>query len=97
MRTAAAVAMPLQPETVQTILKCIGASTNAISPELSQEIFQMNLQASRLLSDKPNLQQQQQTPQPTKSIGNNANQGPYDMIQSMINLNMNTATGARFV
>ena len=55
------IQMPLLPETVQTILKCIGASSNSVSTELSQEIFQMNVQA-RLILDKPgsaNSQQQQ--------------------------------------
>ena len=50
------VQMPLLPETVQTILKCIGTSSSSInmSAELSQEIFQMNLQA-KILLDKPCL------------------------------------------
>jgi len=50
------VQMPLLPETVQTILKGIGMSSSSInmSAELSQEIFQMNLQA-KILLDKPNL------------------------------------------
>ena len=83
------VQMPLLPETVQTILKCIGASTNNISNELSQEIFQMNLQA-KLLLDKPNLSQlQQQQLKGNTLIG--GNQGTFDMLQSMMNnLNMNT-------
>lgn len=86
------VQMPLLPETVQTILKCIGASGNNISNELSQEIFQMNLQA-KLLLDKPNnlsqLQQQQQQLKGNTLMG--GNQGTFDMLQSMMNnLNMNT-------
>ena len=89
------VQMPLLPETVQTILKCISASTNNISQELSQEIFQMNLQ-TKLLLDKPNLtlQQQQQQQQQLKQGQNTlmgGNQGTFDMLQSMMNnLNMNT-------
>jgi len=70
------VQMPLLPETVQTILKCIGTSSSSInmSAELSQEIFQMNLQA-KILLDKPNLliqqqqqQQQQQQRQPQQLL-----------------------------
>lgn len=83
------VQMPLLPDTVQTILKCIGASSNNIATELSQEIFQMNLQA-KLLLDKPNLsmQQQQQLKSNTLMGGN---QGTFDMLQSMMNnLNMNS-------
>jgi CCR4-NOT transcription complex subunit 1 len=91
INSRSSVSIPLQPETVQTILKCIGSSSNSVSQELSQEIFQMNAQA-RLLLDKPNLQQNQQQAnalpqQAIKSL--TANQGPYDMIQSMINLNIN--------
>lgn len=85
------VQMPLLPETVQTILKCISASTNNIATELSQEIFQMNLQA-KLLLDKPNLtiQQQQQLKSGTLMGGN---QGTFDMLQSMMNnINMNAQT-----
>ena len=90
------VQMPLLPETVQTILKCIGASTNSISAELSQEIFQMNLQA-KILLEKPNLliqqqQQQQQQQQLKPSVLPNplvGNQGTFDMLQSMMtNLNL---------
>ncbi len=84
------IQMPLLPETVQTILKCISASSNGVSTELSQEIFQMNVQA-RLLLDKPNLTSQPQVPQLqplVKPFVNN--QGTYEMIQSMMNLNINT-------
>ncbi len=84
------VQMPLLPETVQTILKCISASTSInLNQELTQEIFQMNLQA-KLLLDKPNLilQQQQQLKQGQNSLIG-GNQGTFDMLQSMMNnLNM---------
>lgn len=86
------VQMPLLPHTVQTILKCIGASSNNIATELSQEIFQMNLQA-KLLLDKPNInmQQQQQQQQLKGNTLMGGNQGTFDMLQSMMNnLNMNS-------
>ena len=51
--------MPLLPETVQTILKCIGASANVVTTDLSQEIVAMIFQARQVL-EKPALQAQQQ-------------------------------------
>jgi len=85
------VQMPLLPETVQTILKCISAAANvSLSQELSQEIFQMNLQA-KLLIDKPSLilQQQQQQLKQGQNTLMGGNQGTFDMLQSMMNnLNM---------
>jgi len=82
------IQMPLLPETIQTILKCIITPTNPISQELQQEIFQINMQ-TKLLLEKPNLLlQQQQQQQQIKSAGL-PNQGTFDMIQSMMtNLNL---------
>jgi hypothetical protein len=116
--------MILLPDTIQTILKCVSSSTNPLSPELQQEIYQMNIQA-RLLIDKQqtaatsaNLLQQQpsSTAAAIKSLvgaggsGNGAvnassagsnsanggapNQATFDIIQSMINLNINPAVAA---
>ena len=45
--------MILLPEMVQTIVKCISASSNIVSAELSQEIFQINVQSRLLLDQKP--------------------------------------------
>lgn len=118
------------PETIQTILKCINASSSMLNAELQQEIYQMNMQA-RVLLDKQqttpstaqttgtggtgivsNMSQQQTQNNPSqqaaaaaaiKSLvgasgattntapGSNAGSGgnTFDMIQSMINLNLN--------
>ena len=126
--------MILLPETVQTILKCLSGSSNLVSNEIQQEIFQMNIQARLLLekqaqpsggtggsSNVLNLQQQQTSSAAAaatiKSLvgasgasgtagvsatgGNTgattnttSNQATFDMIQSMINLNMNPAAAA---
>ena len=76
----------LLPETVQTILKCISASKNNLSQELSQEIFQMNIQA-KLALDKPNnlnlAQQQQLQNKQGQNTLMGGNQGTFDMLQSL--------------
>lgn len=116
---------------VQTIVKCISASSNIVSADLSQEIFQINVQSRLLLDQKPttgsqasaqqpgsNLSLQQQTTAAqnvatanVKSLlgvgapsansggatgagGNQQGAAAFDIIQSMINLNMNTMGGA---
>lgn len=50
MRSASLQPLPI--DTIQTILKCISASSNTVSTELTQEIIQMNFQA-RMLLEKP--------------------------------------------
>ena len=119
------------PETIQTILKCINASSSMLNAELQQEIYQMNIQARVLLEKQQstpstaqstgavgtgivsNMSQQQTQSNPSqqaaaaaaiKSLvgasggatsntapGSNAGAGgnTFDMIQSMINLNLN--------
>jgi hypothetical protein len=81
------IQLQIMPETLQTIIKCIGSSSTNISNELTQEILQINTQARLLLEKQQQLQQQQQqqikgTQNPLATVGN---QGTIEMIQSMIN------------
>lgn len=114
--------MILLPEMVQTIVKCISASSNIVSAELSQEIFQINVQSRLLLDQKPpsaaptaasqtpgslNMSSSAAATAAVKSLvgvgsapssqqpGSNSQnqQGTFDIIQSMINLNMNASMG----
>ncbi|CAF0914580.1 unnamed protein product [Brachionus calyciflorus] len=88
--------------TIQTILKCISSSSSLISPELSQEIFQISVQSRLMLEKPPNpllgLQQPNSATSAVKSlvgVGQTptnlpANQSNFDLIQQMMGLNINS-------
>lgn len=62
--------MILLPEMVQTIVKCISASSNIVSAELSQEIFQINVQSRLLLDQKPGVNNSSPQVQTPSGLGN---------------------------
>ena len=82
---------PLLPETIQTILKCISSAQLTISPELSQELYQINLEARSIL-EKSGIAQKLLPPQ-TQNIGSQNN---FELIQSMMNSMNNNNTNNNF-
>lgn len=86
--------MILLPEMVQTIVKCISASSNIVSAELSQEIFQINVQSRLLLDQKPGVNNTSSQVSTPAGIGNLASSAAQSAAATAVVKNMVGVGGA---
>lgn len=86
--------MILLPEMVQTIVKCISASSNIVSAELSQEIFQINVQSRLLLDQKPGVNNTSSQVSTPAGIGNLASTAAQSAAATAVVKNMVGVGGA---